>query len=128
MAKEISPEEAVERAQRAMDNRLTSVRKLAESRQNVESVRTGAAARIAELERQERRKIEEAEREDASAYSAAIDAGWTPAELRKIGFAEAGKKRAPRQRQARKSTSSEVAATPPADAAENGGEGQSYGG
>ncbi len=128
MAKELSPEEAVERAQRAMDNRLTSVRELAQSRQNVANVRAESAARLAEVEREEREKVDAAERDDARAYSAAIDAGWTPAELRKIGFAEAGKKRAPRQRNARKSSSGEAAATPPADAAENGGEGQSYGG
>ena len=91
-------------------------------------MREASAARIADVEREEREKVAAAERDDARAYSATIDAGWTPAELRKIGFAEAAQKRAPRKRQARKSTSSEAAATPPADAAENGGEGQSYGG
>jgi hypothetical protein len=128
MAKELSPQEAIERAQRALDDRLTSVRELAESRQKLADVREASAARIAEVEREEREKVAAAERDDARAYSATIDAGWTPAELRKIGFAEAGKKRAPRQRAARKSSSSEAAATPPADATENGGEGQSYGG
>lgn len=128
MAKELSPQEAIERAQRALDDRLTSVRELAESRQKLADVREASAARIAEVEREEREKVAAAERDDARAYSATIDAGWTPAELRKIGFAEAGKKRAPRQRAARKSSSSEAAATPPADAAENGGEDRSYGG
>lgn len=128
MAKELSPEEAVERAQRAMDNRLTSVRELARSRQEVANVRAESAARLAEFEREEREKVDAAERDDARAYSAAIDAGWTPAELRKIGFAEAGKKRAPRQRNARKSSSSEAATTPPADAATGGNEGQSHDG
>ncbi|MFF7684504.1 hypothetical protein ACFZA2_17270 [Microbacterium sp. NPDC007973] len=127
MAKELSPQEAIERAQRALDDRLTSVRELAESRQKLADVREASAARIAEVEREEREKVAAAERDDARAYSATIDAGWTPAELRKIGFAEAGKKRAPRQRAARKSSSSEAAATPPADAADNGGESQSYG-
>ena len=127
MAKELSPQEAIERAQRALDDRLTSVRELAESRQKLADVREASAARIAEIEREEREKVAAAERDDARAYSATIDAGWTPAELRKIGFVEAGKKRAPRQRAARKSSSSEAAATPPADAADNGGEGQSYG-
>lgn len=117
----------MERAQRAMDNRLTSVRELAQARQNVANVRAESAARLAEVEREEREKVDAAERDDARAYGAAIDAGWTPAELRKIGFAEAGKKRAPRQRSARKSSSSGAAAPPPADAAENGGEGQPYG-
>jgi hypothetical protein len=128
MAKELSPQEAIERAQRALDDRLTSVRELAESRQKLADVREASAARIAEVEREEREKVAAAERDDARAYSATIDAGWTPAELRKIGFAEAAQKRAPRKRQARKSTSSEAAATPPADAAENDGERQSYGG
>lgn len=126
MAKELSPEEAVERAQSAMENRLASVRELAQSRQNVATVRAESAARLAEVEREEREKIDAAERDDARAYSAAIDAGWTPAELRKIGFAEAGKKRAPRQRTARKSSSSDAPASQPA--ADSGGEGQSYGG
>lgn len=128
MAKELSPREAVERAQRAMDDRLTSVRELAESRQNLADVREASAARVAEVEREEREKVAAAERDDARAYSATIDAGWTPAELRKIGFAEAAQKRKPRARTARKSTSNEAAATPPADAADNGGEGESYGG
>ncbi|MEX0153811.1 hypothetical protein [Microbacterium sp. LMI1-1-1.1] len=124
MAKELSPQEAMERAQRALDDRLTSVRELAESRQKLANVREASAARIAEVEREEREKVAAAERDDARAYSSTIDAGWTPAELRKIGFTEAGKKRAPRQRAARKSSSNEAAATPPADASES----QSYGG
>lgn len=128
MAKELSPQDAIERAQRALDDRLTSVRELAESRQKLADVRAASAARIAEVELEEREKVAAAERDDARAYSATIDAGWTPAELRKIGFTVAAQKRAPRKRQARKPTSNEAAATPPADAAENGGEGQSYGG
>lgn len=128
MAKELSPQEAIERAQRALDDRLTSVRELAESRQNLADVREASAARIAEVEREEREKLAAAERDDARAYSATIDAGWTPAELRKIGFADASQKRAPRKRNARKSTTGAAAATPPADAAENDGDGQSHGG
>ncbi|MET2012983.1 hypothetical protein ABXJ56_15675 [Microbacterium chocolatum] len=120
MAKELSPEEAVERAQRAMDHRLASVRELAMSRQNVANVRAASAARLAQVEREEREKVDAAERDDVRAYSAAIDAGWTSAELRKIGFAEAGKKRTPRQRPARRSSSSAATTTTPADAAENG--------
>lgn len=128
MAKELSPQEAIERAQRALDDRLASVRALAESRQKLADVRDASAARIAEVEREEREKVAAAERDDARAYGATIDAGWTPAELRKIGFTEAAQKRAPRKRQTRKSTSSEAAATPPADAAQGGDESQSYGG
>ena len=57
---------------------LTSVRELAGSRQNLADVREASAARIAEVEREEREKIAAAERDDARAYSATIDAGWTP--------------------------------------------------
>ena len=80
MAKELSPQEAIERAQRALDDRLTSVRELAESRQKLADVREASAARIAEIEREEREKVAAAERDDARAYSATIDAGWTPAQ------------------------------------------------
>ncbi|WP_298877429.1 hypothetical protein [uncultured Microbacterium sp.] len=127
MAKELSPQEAIERAQRAMEDRLTSIRKLAESRQALADTREASAARIAEVEREEREKVAAAERDDARAYSATLDAGWTPAELRKIGFAEAAQKRKPRARTARQSTPTQAVATPPADAATSGDEGQSYG-
>lgn len=91
-------------------------------------MREASAARIAEVEREEREKIAAAERDDARAYSATIDAGWTPAELRKIGFAEAAQKRKPRTRTARKAASSEAATTQPADTTTGGDDGQSYGG
>ena len=67
MAKELSPQEAIERAQRALDDRLTSVRELAESRQKLADVREASAARIAEVEREEREKVAAAERDDARA-------------------------------------------------------------
>ncbi len=110
-----------------MEDRLTSIRKLAESRQALADTREASAARIAEVEREEREKVAAAERDDARAYSATLDAGWTPAELRKIGFAEAAQKRKPRARTARQSTPTQAVATPPADAATSGDEGQSYG-
>lgn len=128
MANELSPEEAVERAQRAMNDRLTSVRTLAEHRQALADVRERVIARIAKAERLAAEELAEAERSDARAFAAAISAGWTPAELRKIGFAEASHKRAPRKRQPRKSSSNEAAATPPANAATSGEEVQPHGG
>lgn len=127
MAKELSPEEAVERAQRAMNDRLNSIRTLAESRQNLTDVREASAARIAQVEREEREKIAAAERDDARAYSATLDAGWTATELRKIGFADTAQKRKPRARAARKSEPTEATDAPPVDAGHGGDEGHHYG-
>lgn len=127
MAKELSPEEAVERAQRAMNDRLNSIRTLAESRQNLTDVREASAARIAQVEREEREKVAAAERDDARAYSATLDAGWTASELRKIGFADTTQKRKPRARSARKSEPLEAADATPVDAAHGSDEGQHYG-
>jgi hypothetical protein len=72
MAKNPTTEEAVERARALQDSKIDAVRVLAESNQNVTDARERAA---------------EAERDYVRVFGAALTAGWTPDELRKIGFA-----------------------------------------
>jgi len=71
MAKNPTAEEAIERARALQDSKIEAVRVLAESNQNVTDARERAA---------------EAEREYARVFGAALTAGWTLEELRKIGF------------------------------------------
>lgn len=104
MAKTPTPEEAIERAQRAQEARLSAIRSLAEARQNVTDVREDAARQRAELDAQLTQREGDAERHDMKAYNAAVAAGWSADELRKIGFDEPDKKARTRKRAARKST------------------------
>ncbi|MCD2444367.1 hypothetical protein LQ757_18965 [Agromyces sp. SYSU K20354] len=100
MAKEPSIEEAVARAQRGLDERIAVIRTLAETRQNLADVHARRAARIAQVERETAAEVAEAERADTVEYDRAITAGWTAAELRKIGFGEPDKKARVRKRAA----------------------------
>ncbi|KKX99549.1 hypothetical protein ABTZ44_19960 [Microbacterium oxydans] len=118
MAKTLSVEEAEARANQLQQERLSAIRGLAEARQNVVDVRADADRRRAELERELAASVSDAERDDVLRYNAALSAGWTDAELRKIGFDEPDKKQRTRKRAARKQTSSQSA---PASA--NGSEG-----
>ncbi|MFC5932173.1 hypothetical protein [Cryobacterium melibiosiphilum] len=104
MVKELSVEEAVERAQRIQEERIGTIRSLAQARQSLTAVRESAALRFAEVERETAEKITAAEREDVKQYSAAQAAGWSVEELRKVGYAEPDKKLRVRQRQARKAS------------------------
>lgn len=83
MARNPTAEEAIERARALQDSKIDAVRMLAESNQNVTDARERAT---------------EAEREYVRVFSTAISAGWTPEELRKIGFNEADKKPRSRRR------------------------------
>lgn len=83
MAKNPTAEEAIERARALQDSKIDAVRVLAESNQNVTDARERAA---------------EAERDYARIYGAALTAGWTADELRKIGFTDTDKKARPRRR------------------------------
>lgn len=60
---------------------------------------------LAELQARIAEQIAEAEREDVRAYNAAVSAGWTADELRKIGFSEPDKKVRARRRATRKPAS-----------------------
>jgi len=93
MAAELTVDEAVERATRAQEARIESIRDLAKGRQSLADVKADAAQRLANLERENAERISAAEREDVRLYSAATKAGWTTDELRKIGFDQPAKQR-----------------------------------
>ena len=103
MARVPTPEEAIERAQRAQDERMQSIRALAIARQNVVDAREQAERDRAEQEARIAERVGEAEREDVKAYGGATGAGWSADELRKIGFSEPDKKARTQRRSARKS-------------------------
>ena len=104
MAKTPTPEEAIERARRAQDERIESVRLLAVARQKVDDVREATARERAELEARIAERVAEAEREDVKAYSAATAAGWSADELRRIGFVEPEKRARARRRSTRRTS------------------------
>lgn len=104
MATQLSPEEAIERARRIQDDRLNSVRVVAEARQQLVDVRDETERELVELQARIADRVGAAEREDIRAYNAAIAAGWSAEELRKIGFTEPDKKARVRRRAARTSS------------------------
>lgn len=77
MAKNPTAEEAIERARALQERKIDAVRVLADASQNVSITRERAGA---------------AERDYAQVFGNAITAGWTPEELRKIGFVETERK------------------------------------
>lgn len=97
MANIPTPEQAVELAQRAQEDRIAAVRELAYTRNALETTKKSeAAARDAlEQEYKQRRKALEDElknqakstkQADVKAYRAALRAGWSEDELKRIGF------------------------------------------
>lgn len=66
-------------------------------------VQETAARELAELQAKIAERVGTAERGDVKAYNAALAAGWSADELRKIGFPESEKKARVRRRQARPS-------------------------
>ncbi|MEE1619744.1 hypothetical protein [Brachybacterium sp. J153] len=98
MATTPTPEEAVERARRAQDQRIEAVRVLAQARQNLTDERADADRRRADLEEQIKEGLRRVEAEDVKAFNAATAAGWTLEELRRIGLPEPEKKRRARRR------------------------------
>jgi hypothetical protein len=64
-------------------------------------VRDETDRELAELQARIANRVGAAEREDIRAYNAAISAGWSADELRKIGFLEPDKKARVRRRSAR---------------------------
>lgn len=95
MAKNPTAEEAIERARALQDSKIEAVRVLAESNQNVTDARERAA---------------EAEREYARVFGAAVSAGWTPDELRKIGFSDTEKRSRQRRQRSSRETQEQAAA------------------
>lgn len=112
MAKELSIEEAVERAKRAQEDRIVAIRQLAEARQGVADVREETARELADLQASVAQRVGDAEREDVKAYNAALSAGWSSDELRKIGFTEPDKKVRAKRRAARKPAAPAAPAAP----------------
>lgn len=102
MAKTVSIDEAVERAKQAQDQKIETIRTLAQKRQEVVDVHE----RFAE-------ELKRAEVEDLHAYQLALKAGWTAADLKKIGFDEPSKKRSPRRRKAAPESSKDAAQSTP---------------
>lgn len=109
MANEPSIEEAVERARRAQEDRITAIRTVAEARQSLADVREETARELAELQARIAERVRDAEQEDVRAYNAALNAGWTPAELKRIGFAEPEKKQRTRRRTTRRPSTATTA-------------------
>lgn len=102
MAKEPSIEEAVARARRAQEDRISAIRFVGEARQSLADVREETTRELVELQAQIAKRIADAEREDVKAFNAAITAGWSIEELRKIGYAEPVKQVRARRRSTRK--------------------------
>lgn len=102
MAKTLTVEEALERAQRVQEDRIATIRDAVEAQQNVTVVRADIDARRAEFEKQAAEDLKRAEASDVRAYNAALAAGWTEAELKKIGLDEPEKKQRVRRRAAKK--------------------------
>lgn len=71
---------------------MNAIRALAEARQALAQTQDDAAKRLAEVQRETAEQVAAAEHEDVRLYSAAITAGWSREELRKIGFAEPAKR------------------------------------
>lgn len=96
---------------------MQTIRDLAVARGSVDEYRRERDAKLAEVEAEYGELITTAEREDMKAYNAAVKAGWSDAELRRIGFADASK---PARRRTRRST---PAASTPAEPGPSLGEG-----
>ncbi len=112
MATTPTPEEAIDRAKRVLDARIETIRKAVEARQHVADVREETDRERAALEARIAQRVGDAERADVKAYNAAMSAGWSADELRKIGLPEPDKKARTRRRAARKPAASRPA--PPA--------------
>ena len=94
--------QAIERAARAkLDTRVEAVKVLATARQNKLDKQAEAAA---------------AEREDTTAWMAAIRQGWGEDELKDLGFDPPTKKTAGRSRRRRAATNGSASAQAPAEA------------
>lgn len=119
MAKEPSVEEAIEIAKRLQEDRINAIRGVGMARQSLADVRESAARRLAEVERETAEQIATAEREDVKQFNAALAAGWSADELRKIGYPEPDKKARVRKRQARRTAAQTQPSPAPAPVEES---------
>jgi hypothetical protein len=113
MATQLTPEQAVERARRLQEDRLIAVQKVAEARHHLTEVQEAGAREIADLQARVAERTKAAERDDVRAYNAALSAGWSEEELRKIGLAEPEKKARAKRRAPRRSTPTSTPTAPP---------------
>lgn len=123
MATQLTPGEAIERARRLQEERLTAVQAVAETRQAVTDVREETARELANLQARIADRVSAAERDDVRAWNAALSAGWSADELRKIGFSEPDKKVRARRRSTRKTSTSTTPAAAPEAPSETSHEG-----
>lgn len=86
MAKQISVDEAIKRAESAQHARMEAIKVVAQSRSALAEGRDRLERELAELTRTHAQILAELERHDSAAYSDARQAGWSDAELTKIGF------------------------------------------
>ena len=82
MAHDLDPDTTAQRARDLLDKRIQSVRELVIKRQAVTDLRA---------------QLDTAERDDATAYTAALRDGWTPDELKTLGLPEPTTKPPPRK-------------------------------
>jgi hypothetical protein len=125
MATTPTPEEAIDRARRVLDDRIDTIRQAVEARQHVTDVRDETDRERAELEARIAQRVGDAERADVKAYNAAVSAGWSAEELRKIGLPEPDKKARARRRTSRRSTTSRTSQAAQRSSADDGSAGTS---
>lgn len=111
MAKAPSVDEAIERARRVQDDRIKTIEDVAKARQGLADVRDETARELAEFQARITARLGEAERADVKAFNAALSAGWSVEELKKIGFGEPEKKARARRRTTRKTAAEQPAAS-----------------
>lgn len=110
MEKNPSVDQYLERAQRMEAVRLKAIRDVALTRQRLLDVRADAVRQLADLKRTTDEQIADAEREDLKQYTAALGAGWSAEEMRKIGLPEPEKRTRARRRSARTTPTADTAA------------------
>lgn len=115
MAKTPTVDQAVERARRAQADRIEVVRALATARQALTDEHAAAAERIAAVAHDNAERARAFDLEDVRAYQAALRAGWTRDELRRIGFDEPPKIRRARRKKASSAPTSPGAGVTNAD-------------
>jgi len=106
MAKTPTPEEAVEHAQRIEQQRVESVRNLAQTRASLSDLDTQADHERKQLEKQIKERARQAEKDDLAAYNNALRAGWTEKQLATAGFPEPRRKARNRRRTSASKSSS----------------------
>lgn len=102
-------EQAIERAKRVQADRISAIQSLAEARQSLKDVTEQADRERAELEARISEIVNEAERADRALYRNALKLGWTPTELKDIGFTEPPRARPARKRTAKRAPAKQSA-------------------